>query len=85
MIMKKNIRKIAFLVVLAMVASYNVLSSRIETTMSDLVLDNVEALASGEMGTGYYTRYTGQCSYPWYKHWVTCVRGGNEDCYPSDC
>ena len=45
-----------------------------------------EALANGEIGTGGYTKSTGNCSGPvYYKKWVSCKSGGTEECYPSDC
>jgi hypothetical protein len=50
-----------------------------------LALANVEALAGGE-GSGGYTKISGKCSDPVaYKTWVSCKRGGIEDCSPSDC
>lgn len=84
--MKKIIRKAAFVTAFALAAGYGVYSSQEAVELSDLALANVEALANFELGEGGYTRNTGQCSHPVeYKHWVSCTRGGSEDCYPSDC
>lgn len=46
--MKKNILKVAFVAAFAMMAGYGVYTTQTETNLSDLALDNVEALASGE-------------------------------------
>lgn len=52
----------------------------------EIALANVEALAQGEIGTGGYTKSTGNCSGPvYYKKWVSCKSGGTEECSPSDC
>lgn len=56
--MKKNILKVAFVAAFALVAGYGVYTSQIENKLSDLVLDNVEALAgceSSTSSTGYRT------------------------------
>lgn len=67
-------------------ASYSVWHSSEMLKMSDVVLANVEALANGEIGTGGYTKSTGNCSGPvYYKKWVSCKSGGTEECSPSDC
>lgn len=46
--MKKNILKLVFASVSALVAGYSVYASQQKVEMSDLALANVEALASGE-------------------------------------
>lgn len=46
--MKKNILKLVFASVSALVAGYSVYASQQEVEMSDLAMANVEALASGE-------------------------------------
>lgn len=48
--MKKNILKAVFVAAFAMMAGYGVYTTQIQTSLSDLALDNVEALASGETG-----------------------------------
>lgn len=48
--MKKNILKAVFVAAFAMMAGYGVYTTQIQTSLSDLALDNVEALASGESG-----------------------------------
>lgn len=46
--MKKNILKVAFVAAFAMMAGYGVYTTQVETNLSDLALDNVEALAGQE-------------------------------------
>ncbi|WP_455590604.1 NVEALA domain-containing protein [Bacteroides sp.] len=46
--MKKNILKVAFVAAFALVAGYGVYTAKTQTDLSDLALDNVSALASGE-------------------------------------
>lgn len=85
--MRKRI--LAALVVAAGVTfvGYNMVQSQNKkSTLSDLLLDNVEALAGGEVGTGFYKRTTSKCPPPVeYKTAVSCSRGGSEECNPSDC
>ena len=51
--MKKNILKLVFASVSALVAGYSVYASQQEVEMSDLAIVNVEALASGKnIGSG---------------------------------
>lgn len=55
--MKKSILKIAFVIAVVAISSYyNVLNSRSETELSDLLMDNVEALAQGENDRKYAYR-----------------------------
>ena len=83
--MKKNYLKIALVSAFAMAAGYNVYSSQEEVKLSEMALENIEALARDE-SLGGYTRSSGQCPDPIrYKTWVSCQRGGSEECYPSDC
>lgn len=46
--MKKNILKLVFASAFALVAGYSVYASQQKVEISDLVMANVEALASGE-------------------------------------
>lgn len=55
--MKKNILKATFVAAFALFAGYNVYTSQKSDVMSDLALANVEALASGEWGTGFNCRW----------------------------
>lgn len=48
--MKSNIVKVAFVAAFALMAGYGIYSTQNEAKLSDLALDNVEALASGESG-----------------------------------
>ena len=60
-IMKRNMIKAALF---AFVAGYGVYTSQKETSMSDLAMANVEALASGEDGNyDCDAPYTATCSY----------------------
>ena len=67
-IMKRNIIRVALLAVFAFVAGYGVYTSQKETSMSDLAMANVEALASGESGGNHITCYSGSGSsfFPFY-------------------
>lgn len=76
--MKKNLFKIAFVAVFGIAVSYNVYSLKGESELSNLMLDNVEALASGESGGytgcksggGYCAIYwNGQCIFSSYSHY----------------
>lgn len=50
--MKKNILKIAFVAAFTFVVGYGVYTAKAETALlSDIALDNVEALAGGETET----------------------------------
>ena len=53
--MRKKILGIAVMAVVAVAAAWNINQSENEIKLSDLALDNVEALASGECGSGYRT------------------------------
>ena len=62
--MKRNMIKAALFAVFAFVAGYGVYTSQKETSMSDLAMANVEALASGEDGNyDCDAPYTATCSY----------------------
>ena len=84
--MRKKFIKVAFVVAIALVGGVNVFNAQKANALSDIALANVEALAQGEIGTGGYTKSTGNCSGPvYYKKWVSCKSGGTEECSPSDC
>lgn len=84
--MKKKLISAAFVVAIALAAGYNVYNLQNKEALSDLALDNVEALANEESGTGFYYRHTAKCPMPIeYKTSVSCTLGGNEECFPSDC
>ena len=59
--MRKKILAIAVMAVVAVAAAWNVNQSENEIKLSDLALDNVEALASGEGGSGYCSYSGGGC------------------------
>ena len=68
---KKKLLSVVGAIALAAVASWNVYQSRQEATLSDLMLENIESLARGEIETLYdfhLERYTSGC--------VVCERGG---------
>ena len=74
--MKKRIIGIIMIAAIAMAAGWNVMQNKSETALSDIVLSNVEALASGESGIdngSYYIINVTQT-----KH--TCVNGGPFSC-----
>lgn len=85
--MRKKIFAVLVVAVGVAFAGYNTMKSQNEgRTLSDLVGANIEALANGEIGTGVYKRSTSKCPPPVeYKTAVSCVKGGSEDCSPSDC
>ena len=84
--MNKKFIKVAFVAAIAMVSGVNVFNAQKVKALSEIALANVEALAQGEIGTGGYTKSTGNCSGPiYYKKWVSCKSGGTEECSPSDC
>ena len=65
----KKIMKIAFVAAFAAVAGYGVYANQQSETMSDLMLANVEALASGSEGgglpwKGYYSNWDKGCCSP---------------------
>lgn len=47
--MKKSFTKIAFIAVFGMIAGYGINTAQNDTKLSDLALDNIEALARGEI------------------------------------
>lgn len=46
--MKKNILKVVFVAAFALAAGYGVYTAKTQTNLSDIALDNVEALAGDE-------------------------------------
>lgn len=52
--MKKNILKISFALAVVVVAGYTTYSSQTKTQLSEVSLNNVEALANGEDGSHKY-------------------------------
>ncbi len=83
--MKNKIRFMLVITIVMVVAGYNVYKSQ-EVSVVELILVNYEAIAGEELGTGNYTRCTSQCPPPiQYKTAVSCMSGGREECYPSDC
>ena len=49
--MYKTLLKVAFVVAIAMVAGINVFNAQKPAVLSDVAMENVEALANGESGT----------------------------------
>lgn len=70
--MKKNLLKVAFVAAFALVAGYGVYTSQTEHKLSDLALDNVEALAWGETGDNTCRMNT--------TTWI-CFTGDGTGCY----
>jgi hypothetical protein len=52
--MKKKILSIAMVTMVAVAAAWCYSSNNNDVALADLALSNVEALASGELGNGYY-------------------------------
>ena len=52
--MKTNIMTVAFVATIALIAGINVFNAQKTVTLSDIAMENVEALADCEM-VGYYT------------------------------
>lgn len=50
--MKTNIFKITFALAVVVAAGYTVYASQVSSEIAGVALDNVEAIASGESGTG---------------------------------
>ncbi|EGF56889.1 hypothetical protein HMPREF9446_02032 [Bacteroides fluxus YIT 12057] len=71
----KKLIKIAFVAVFAVVAGYGVYTNQKSETMSDLMLANVEALASGETSDQCHTNadYSAICNY--YDNGAVCPCG----------
>lgn len=55
--MKKKLISAAFVVAITLTAGYNVYTSQNKEALSDLALDNVEALAGGEASPNDCTTY----------------------------
>jgi hypothetical protein len=72
--MRKNIFKVAIFATLGLLAGYTAYSSqKDEPVLSDVVLDNIEALAIGEGNDGWYLVNVTQNSHD-------CIRGGYFSC-----
>lgn len=93
--MKKKIIGLIAIVAIAVVAGYNVYTSQNDVMLSDLVLNNIEALAfdgEGSGGTKFTVPYTEEISREdmgdyilvTYKSVVRCPHGGSESCTPSE-
>lgn len=67
--MRDRLIKFAFVVFFSIGASYSVYSSKSETKISDLALDNVEALAYEWGGTNCFWQSPG--------NWYSCIPWGN--------
>ncbi|MDH6534688.1 hypothetical protein D0T51_12290 [Parabacteroides sp. 52] len=73
--MKKKILSIIIVVAIALVAGVKIGQEKKEIFLSDVMLNNVEALASGELGWGMctYYGYYYECSvYEWGIFKGTC-------------
>lgn len=71
---------------LSLLTGISFLYSPQQELVDDLVLENIEALSQNDQSSGFYEKYTGNCSgNVYYKKWVSCKSGGKEACSPSDC
>ena len=77
--MHKIFFKVAFVAAVAMVAGINVFNAQKTELMSDIAMENVEALANNEIKEGKWTVtiYT-------VDHWK-CTDGGGVCCPDIDC
>ena len=75
----KKIMKIAFVAAFAAVAGYGVYANQQSETMSDLMLANVEALASGESSTTNRYQTMGYCA-PLNMNYMCTSRRTAESC-----
>jgi hypothetical protein len=71
--MKKKISSIVFVAAIAVSATWNFTQNQKEAALSDVVLENVEALASGEAG--------GACSNCSFNAYTICWRTAFDGCY----
>ncbi|WP_455628554.1 NVEALA domain-containing protein [Parabacteroides chinchillae] len=55
--MKKKLLSVVAVAMIAVAAAWNVNENKNEITLSDLTLDNVEALAAREVGDGTFQDY----------------------------
>ena len=79
--MKKNYLKIALVSAFAMIAGYNVYSSQEEVKLSEMALENIEALARDETSKGYSFVYYPQPGDPNYGYTkCVCSGSGNLSC-----
>ncbi len=75
--MKKKIIGIVMIAVIAVAAGWNMIQNKNEITLSDLVLANVEALASD------CEKINGSCWINRFNDWE-CCDSGLEGCAPCD-
>ena len=75
----KKIMKIAFVAAFAAVAGYGVYANQQSEAMSDLMLANVEALASGESSTTNRYQTMGYCA-PLNMNYMCTSRRTAESC-----
>lgn len=76
--MKKKIFIATIAIVVVIAAGYNVYTSQNDVNLSDLSLDNIEALASGESGNFGCGRAAYEWDDDWYedtKHFTKCQKG----------
>lgn len=74
--MKKKILSVAVVAILGITAAWNVNKAESEASLSDIILDNVEALATCETTAG------GSCY--WTNGYIKCCHGGGPGCAPCD-
>ena len=70
--MKKKMLGIIAFAAIAAVAGWNYNQNMNNVNLSDLALENVEALANGESGNGFGTLYGNEAGYRYYHF---CVPG----------
>lgn len=74
--MKKKVFSVVAVAILGITAAWNVNKAENEVSLSNIILDNVEALAACETTAG------GSCY--WTNGYERCCHGGNFGCSPCD-
>ena len=87
--MKRNIMTVAFVAAIALIAGINVYHAQKPVTLSDIAMENVEALANGEdsdWSSGHYDVNEQRTDYFYndriYRQSkiINCYAGGERDC-----
>lgn len=71
--MKRNILKVVLVAAVVVVAGYGVHKKQSKETLSDAMLENVEALATGEITIGCCLALWGDCQDDVKAPYVTCT------------
>lgn len=80
----ENVFKIVLTLAFVLLAGYNVYSSTQEEKMPDLIIANIEALASGEVGENYGPADEVKCAGGLHKKICLC-KAGYPACTETNC